>query len=304
MLSPLDIGFISIAAYTILMGYFVTIYEKKLPGFIIRFFKYGSFGYKGSDGGFIRMIEVPKALFKHYYAFSSVFSVLTFGYTILVYVFRRPVDDFCLALLKLVTTTTTPTVSAGACLLTLLLVVIQCCRRYHESHHLQVFSRSARMNISHYMVGFYHYFGVVVAAVTEAPLFSGTQHSNILWLDTRTVILTVPCVAVFAWAWHEQYQSNVILASLRRDKKSGQVVTEEYKIPHGRLFNYVSSPHRFCEIVIYVVLLTIMPTKTFLSILIWVVSNQVLGALYTHDWYKNTFKNYPTNRKAIFPGFL
>jgi 3-oxo-5-alpha-steroid 4-dehydrogenase 3 len=36
----------------------------------------------------------------------------------------------------------------------------------------------------------------------------------------------------------------------------------------------------------------------------WVLVNQVVAALMSHNWYKRTFNNYPSNRKAIIPFLL
>lgn len=85
----------------------------------------------------------------------------------------------------------------------------------------------------------------------------------------------MPGVLIFLWCWQEQLKSNLIFANLRKDKKSGKVVTEDHGIPHGRLFEKVSSPHRMCELIMYTVLVLLIPTKTFFCIYLWVLGNQV-----------------------------
>lgn len=116
---------------------------------------------------------------------------------------------------------------------------------------------------------------------------AGSQdREKVNWNDTPTKVLAVPCIAVFLWAWFEQYQSNLIFANLRKDKKSGKVVTEDHGVPHGRLFQHVSSPHRMCELLMYTVLLLLMPTKTFICIYLWVLANQVCCYYWT-KYYKS-----------------
>lgn len=112
-------------------------------------------------------------------------------------------------------------------------------------------------------------------------LFIGDQNRDkMLWNDLRTTILAVPCSVIFLWAWYEQYQSNLIFANLRKDKKSRKVITDEHKIPRGRWFEQVSSPHRMCEIVMYTVIILLLPTKTMFFIYLWVLSNQVIYLYY------------------------
>lgn len=106
------------------------------------------------------------------------------------------------------------------------------------------------------------------------------------------------------YAWINQYQAAKTLANLRKNR-SGAVVTKEHKIPSGGLFDYVSSPHMTCEMLMYIALsLILFSNHTFKFVLFWVVSNQLESSLLSHWWYLNTFKNYPKNRKAVIPFVL
>ncbi|XP_023944619.2 polyprenol reductase [Bicyclus anynana] len=302
MLNILDLGFLSLALTVAFTGFVIKNYEKHVPAFIIKGFKYGSFAYQGSGANYLQIIEVPKALYRHFYAFSSIFSAVTLLYAILVYYFEFTVHRYIILFVKLLLEQDEPSVSATAALLALALLTIQCTRRCYETYCLQVFAQSSKMNLSHYVAGLVHYFAVVVAAIGQAPLFCGNQNrERILWNDSKTLTLSVPITIIFLLAWYEQYKSNVIFANLRKDKKSGKVVTERHSVPHGRLFNYVSSPHRLYEVVMYVVLLILIPTRTFFCIFLWVICNQVQTAIHAHEWYKKTFKDYPSNRTAFIP---
>ncbi|XP_047545991.1 polyprenol reductase [Vanessa atalanta] len=305
MLNILDLGFLSLALTVGFTGFVINHYEKHVPAFIVKGFKYGSFAYQGSEANFLQLIEVPKALYRHFYAFSSVFSALTLVYAILVYWFEFSVHGSIGFLLKLTLEQDEPTVPALAAILALSLLLVQCIRRCYETYCLQVFAKSSKMNLSHYLVGLVHYYAVIVATIGQAPLFCGSQNRDkIVWSDTKTLVLALPCSIIFVWAWYEQFMTNIIFANLRKDKKSGDVITEEHKIPHGRLFEHVSSPHRLCEIILYVVLLILIPTRTFFCIFLWVIANQVQTAIHAHVWYKKTFNNYPSNRMAVIPNIL
>ncbi|CAH0717475.1 unnamed protein product, partial [Brenthis ino] len=305
MLNILDLGFLSLAFTVAFTGFVINHYEKHVPAFIIKGFKYGSFAYQGSGANYLQIIEVPKALYRHFYAFSSVFSGVTLLYAFFVYCFEFSVHRYIVVILKLLLEQDEPSVSAPAVLLALSLLTIQCIRRCYETYYLQVFAKSSKMNLSHYLVGLVHYFAVIVAVVGQAPLFCGPHNQEkVTWNDTKTLILSVPCTIIFLRAWYEQYKSNIIFANLRKDKKSGEVVTEEHKIPHGRLFEHISSPHRLCEIILYIVLVLLIPTRTFFCIFLWVIANQVQTAIHAHAWYKKTFKDYPSNRTALIPKVL
>lgn len=69
-----------------------------------------------------------------------------------------------------------------------------------------------------------------------------------------------------------QLRSNYILANLRKEKGS----INSYKIPRGELFEYVSSPLQFTEIILYTCLLFILRSSvTYYFVYLWVFVNQV-----------------------------
>lgn len=95
-----------------------------------------------------------------------------------------------------------------------------------------------------------------------------------------------------------QSHSHYILSTLGKNKN-----TRRYVIPRGGLFQFVSCPHYFGEIVLYVGL-ALTGTEGTLSgwyPCLWVVVNLILAARMTHAWYKEHFKTYPATRKALIP---
>ncbi|RVE52905.1 hypothetical protein evm_002382 [Chilo suppressalis] len=305
MLNILDIIFVGLASAITFTGFLINNFEKHVPAFIIKGFKYGSFAYKGPEANFLNVIEIPKSWYKHFYLFASCFGSATLAYIFLVYHFEYNVNRYVSLILRIFLEQDAPAVSAAAVTIATALMILQCLRRFYETYFLQVFAKSSKMNLSHYLAGIIHYFACYVAAIGQAPLFCGSQNrGTVIWNDTHTKILAVPCILIYMWAWYEQYQSNIIFANLRKDKKSGQVITEDHRVPNGRLFHYVSSPHRMCEVILYTALLLLIPTRTFFCIYLWVLANQVQTAIQAHEWYKKTFENYPKNRFAIFPGLV
>lgn len=93
----------------------------------------------------------------------------------------------------------------------------------------------------------------------------------------------------------------MIFINLRKNKK-GAVVTETHLVPKGGMFDYVSSPHMTCEVAMYAALYILLHQNTsYIYCLAWVFTNQFSNSLLTHRWYKETFSNYPQNRKAFIP---
>ncbi|KAF9813150.1 hypothetical protein SFRURICE_015639 [Spodoptera frugiperda] len=301
----IDFIFLNLAFAVTFTGVIINNFEKYVPAFIIKGYRYGSFAYQGSDANYLQVIEIPKAYYRHFYLFSTIFSATMLSYMFVVYFFGVTVSFPVHFALRMLLQENEPSVSVTAALVALSLLTVQCIRRLYETYYLQVFAKSSKMNLSHYLAGIIHYFACIIAVVGQAPLFCGQQsRDSIKWNDLRTTILAVPCTVIFLITWYEQFQTNIIFANLRKDKKSGEVVTEEHKIPHGRMFEYVSSPHRMCEIILYTVLLMLVPTKTFFCIYLWVLGNQIQTAIQAHEWYKKSFEKYPTNRYAVFPRVL
>ncbi|CAK1578007.1 unnamed protein product [Parnassius mnemosyne] len=223
----------------------------------------------------------------------------------LVYFLNLEINTYVRASLKAIFGQEEPAVTATAAFIAMSLITFHCARRCYESHLLQVFASSGKINICYYGTAYVHYATFILATVGEAPLFCGDRvKENIRWIDTRTQILCIPCILIFLLASYEQYKSNVILANLRKDKKTGAVVTEEHRVPRGRLFECVSSPHRLCEVILYIVIAVLIPTKTMIIMCVWVLCNQVQCAVHAHVWYRKTFKDYPDNRMALIPYLL
>jgi len=71
--------------------------------------------------------------------------------------------------------------------------------------------------------------------------------------------------------------------------------------PHRGLFRYVSSPNYLGEIVEWIgwgVATWSLPGAAFA---LWTIANLTPRALANHKWYKKTFPQYPSKRKALVP---
>jgi len=115
------------------------------------------------------------------------------------------------------------------------------------------------------------------------------------------------------WVYHWQFFVGIILfatgmtinilsdqklLNLRKGGKKG------YFIPKGGLFEYISSPNLFGEVIEWLGWAVVAWNLPALSFFIWTIANLTPRALDHHRWYKNKFADYPKKRKAVFPFVL
>ncbi len=77
-----------------------------------------------------------------------------------------------------------------------------------------------------------------------------------------------------------------------------------YRIPRGGMFERISCPNHFGEMVEwagFALLTWSAPAAVFAA---WTVLNVLPRSLAHHRWYREKFADYPKRRKAVFPGLL
>ncbi|MEI6898564.1 MAG: DUF1295 domain-containing protein [Bacteroidota bacterium] len=94
--------------------------------------------------------------------------------------------------------------------------------------------------------------------------------------------------------WH----SDNILIHLRKPGETG------YVIPQKGLFKYISCPNHFSEIIEWSGFALMTWSLPGLAFAVWTFVNLLPRALHHHKWYKQTFPDYPANRKALIPFIL
>jgi 3-oxo-5-alpha-steroid 4-dehydrogenase 1 len=113
------------------------------------------------------------------------------------------------------------------------------------------------------------------------------------------------------WYRHSQFLAGVLLflvgavinlradATLRRLRALSSI---KRTIPRGGLFEYISAPHFFGEIVEWtgfcIACNYSLPSVAFC---LYTAANLIPRGVAHHAWYKTNFPNYPVNRKAVFP---
>jgi hypothetical protein len=74
-----------------------------------------------------------------------------------------------------------------------------------------------------------------------------------------------------------------------------------YQIPRGGLFDLISCPNLFGEIIEWLGFAIIARNPAAISFAVWTFCNLAPRAKNHHDWYKETFEDYPENRKVVLP---
>lgn len=112
------------------------------------------------------------------------------------------------------------------------------------------------------------------------------------WLRSPSFIAGLALFALGAWI---NVKSDNMLIALRAPGETG------YKIPRGFLFNYVSAPNLFGEMVEWAGFALMAWNWPALSFLVWTVANLLPRAVAHHAWYRARFADYPPERKAVVP---
>lgn len=274
----LKIGFSFMTIFVVVLGCLINSVEKCLPVCMKQAFRHGKFAYEGKSSQ-LKIIEVPKSWFRHFYVFASVYSALALIITCGIYFLSWQLSPWLVKLLDLLASSNRQArVSAVSSLLALFLLMIQVSRRFYETWFVSVYSNT-RMNLSHYAVGFIHYFGSVTAILAESPGFIDDKGLTAVFQFKDITLGNIYGTLLFLWAFYHQYKAAVLLANLRKNE-NGTIVTLQHRVPHGDWFEVVSSPHNLAEVLIYLALTFILwGSMTWPFVFLWVLSNQVSFAV-------------------------
>jgi 3-oxo-5-alpha-steroid 4-dehydrogenase 1 len=112
------------------------------------------------------------------------------------------------------------------------------------------------------------------------------------WLaDPRFLVGVTLFFAGFAINQH----ADEVLRTLRAPGERG------YKIPHGGLYRFVSAPNYFGEILEWSGFALAAWSPAALVFVVWTAANLAPRAWANHRWYRRTFPDYPTGRRALVP---
>ncbi|CCM04316.1 uncharacterized protein FIBRA_06487 [Fibroporia radiculosa] len=160
------------------------------------------------------------------------------------------------------------------------------------SHGTMPFSFVFR-NSAHYWV----LSGFLLAAAVYSPTYDNyAQYVRGSLRDNPRFLWS--CAALWLFAELSNLYAHLTLRSLRPEG------TKTRSIPYGYGFALVSCPHYFFEIISWVAIAAM--TGSYAAWFFVAVSTYILAmwALKRHKAYRKEFKEYPRERKAIFPFIL
>jgi len=101
--------------------------------------------------------------------------------------------------------------------------------------------------------------------------------------------------ALFLTGFVINQHADEVLRTLRAPGERG------YKIPHGGLYRFVSAPNYFGELVEWSGFALAAWSPAALVFVVWTAANLAPRAWANHRWYRRTFADYPTGRRALVP---
>jgi hypothetical protein len=102
-------------------------------------------------------------------------------------------------------------------------------------------------------------------------------------------------VLIFLTGLFINWKADNMLIGLRRPGETG------YKIPRGWLFEKISCPNLFGELIEWLGFAILCWNLPAFAFFIWTAANLIPRALSHHKWYNENFAGYPAARKAIIP---
>ncbi len=138
-------------------------------------------------------------------------------------------------------------------------------------------------------------FNLVNSYLQGSHLFRLSPVYPVSWLSDPRFILGV---LMFAVGYVINLNSDHILRQLRRPGDNN------YYIPEGGMFRFVSCPNYLGEIMEWVGWAILTWSLVGLVFAVWTMANLIPRAVKHHHWYMEHFPDYPRNRRAIIPFVL
>jgi 3-oxo-5-alpha-steroid 4-dehydrogenase 1 len=101
----------------------------------------------------------------------------------------------------------------------------------------------------------------------------------------------------FAGTWINRRSDRIL-----RDLRAPGATT--YAIPHGGLYEYVSCPNYFGEVVLWFGFALASWSVGGLAFALYTCANLIPRAVSHHRWYHEKFPDYPAERRAVLPFVL
>ncbi|CAG7828660.1 unnamed protein product [Allacma fusca] len=308
----LEYLFSGLTVLILILGTCTNYGDSYFPEWFLQIFRYGRANKASGKKWLIRTIEIPKSWFAHFYIYAVVLQGLVLYELIGVYTAPSPSQAASRSWLRQVLYfvggfNRSLKVDSTTSLLASTLFFLHVLRRLYECWFVSVYSGN-KMNVLHYMMAITHYTGCILSLLAHSVGFVGDPALPPVAPEVWTLSLDNLNIFhywglfLFMYGSFEQYRAHRQYADLRKGK-GNEVATLTHQIPRGGLFEKVSSPNYWAEIIIYASLCVIFAfmNPTWNGVFIWVLCNQIVSGTMNHKWYQRTFPDYPKSRKAIIP---
>ncbi|XP_028856926.1 polyprenal reductase isoform X1 [Denticeps clupeoides] len=287
--------------------------------------RYGKTKRHSKRPDLLRVFDVPKRWFGHFYVVSVLWSGFLITLSLRAVLLEESLPKWLLKTVGFLTgghvsnskgnmdlnerdclpwgfhlTVSPPPDVPPSVLLVQILLWVHGLRRLLECLFVSVFSNGV-IHLVQYAFGLVYY--IFLALTVLCVDVSSSQEalpllSQVKWYHAVGTIL-------FLWASWLQHHSLSLLARLRTGN-SGTVETLAHRMPQGCWFDLVSCPHYFAELLIYASLAICVGggSLTWWLVVLHVLFNQALAAQLCHEFYRSKFKAYPQQRKAFIPFVL
>jgi len=153
-------------------------------------------------------------------------------------------------------------------------------------------SSAKRMPIS--IVGMAIFFNGINAYINARWISHLGDYSD-SWLTSTAFILGI---LIFIAGWAINRHSDSVLFRLRDPGETG------YKIPRGGLYERVSCPNYFGEMLEWAGWAIATWSLAGLAFAVFTIANLLPRAIANHRWYRDEFADYPPERRAVIPFVL
>ncbi|MHA1986002.1 MAG: methyltransferase [Promethearchaeota archaeon] len=135
-------------------------------------------------------------------------------------------------------------------------------------------------------------FNVLNAYIQARWIYTFSPNYSLSWIFNPLFIIGI---LIFFGGFLINLHSDSLIRKLRKPGEN------EYKIPYGGMFRYISSPSYFGEITEWTGWAIMTWSFPGLIFALWTFANLAPRARSNHKWYQDTFNDYPKDRKALIP---
>jgi len=134
-----------------------------------------------------------------------------------------------------------------------------------------------------------------INAYLNARWLSEFGHYDTSWLWSPAFLIGL---IVFITGYRINRWADHVLANLRAPGETG------YKIPRGGLYELISCPNYFGELLVWTGFAIAAGSVAGWSFVVFTAANLVPRAITHHRWYRTKFPDYPAERRAVLPFVL